>query len=86
MTKEVQAVRKITTVVSSIVVVDTLICHALLYSMSDLKAVNQMSMQHCLIWELMLYEFKLGHNAIEAAKIIFCMKGEGSVNHSTVTR
>ena len=34
----------------------------------------------------MLYKFKLGHNATEAAKRICFMKGEGAVDHSTVTR
>ena len=34
----------------------------------------------------MLYKFKLDYNALEATKIIFCMKGESTVDHSTVTR
>ncbi|CAI9734926.1 Hypothetical predicted protein [Octopus vulgaris] len=45
-----------------------------------------MNMQSRLIWELMLHEFKLGHNAMEAIKNICCTKGEGAVDHSTVTR
>ena len=32
-----------------------------------------------------LYEFELGHNATEATKNI-CVKSEGTVDHSTVTR
>ena len=32
------------------------------------------------------YEFELGHNATEANKNICCTKGEGAVDHSTVTR
>ena len=38
-----------------------------------------------LIQELMLCEFKLGHNAAEAAKNI-CVKAEGSFDYSSVTR
>ena len=34
----------------------------------------------------MLYKFKLGHNATEATKTIFCMKSEGIGDHNTVTR
>ena len=34
----------------------------------------------------MLYEFKLGHNAGEAAKIIYCAKDEDAVEHSTATK
>ena len=34
----------------------------------------------------MLYEFKLGHNAVEAAKNICGAKNEGVVDHRTVTR
>ena len=43
-------------------------------------------MQHNLIWELMLSEFELGHNAMEAIKNIFYKKGEGAVDHNRVTR
>ena len=45
-----------------------------------------MNMQHSLIWEFMLYEFKLGHNTMEANKIICCIKDEGIVDPITVTR
>ena len=34
----------------------------------------------------MLYEFKLGHNTAEATKNICCVKSEGAVDHSPVTR
>ena len=34
----------------------------------------------------MLYEFEIVHNTAEGTKIICCAKGEGAVDHSTVTR
>ena len=34
----------------------------------------------------MLYEFKLGYNSAEAIKNICCVKGEGAVDISAVTR
>ena len=43
-------------------------------------------MQGSLIWELMLFKFKLSHNTIAATKNICCDKREGTVDHSTVTR
>ena len=48
-------------------------------SLSDLKA-TQMNMQYSLIWELMLYEFELNYNAVEATKSICCVKGEDAVD------
>ena len=39
-----------------------------------------------LIWELMLYEFKLGHDTVETIKNICCKKNEGAVNHRKLTR
>ena len=45
-----------------------------------------MNMQHSLIQKLMLYEFKLGHNFIEASKHICYAKVKCAVDHSTVTR
>ena len=36
-----------------------------LYSMCDLKAA-QMIVQCSLTWELILYEFELGYNSVEA--------------------
>ena len=76
---------KVPTVVGSIVVVGVLTHCALLHSMCDLK-FTQMNMQHSLIWELMLYKYKLSHNTMEATKNICCAKGEEVVDHSTVTR
>ena len=52
--------------------------------MCDLKA-TQMNMECSLIQELMYYKFKQGYNPTEASKNI-CVKGEGTVNHITVTR
>ena len=46
----------------------------------DLKAA-QINMKSSLIRELILYEFKLGHNATETAKNICYVKGEGTVDH-----
>ena len=43
-----------------------------------------MNMQCCLIQELRHYVLELGHNVSEA--IIFCVKGEGAVDHNTVSR
>ena len=34
----------------------------------------------------MLYMFEVSHNAMEAAKNIYCEKGESKVDHSIVTR
>ena len=45
-----------------------------------------MNLQCSQIWELMLYEFKLGYNATEAAKNIGCVKGEGGTDYSTETK
>ena len=45
-----------------------------------------MNMQSNLIWELMRYKFKLGHNAEEATQNICCVKSKGVINNSTVTR
>ena len=58
----------VSTEVSSIVVAG-----ALKHSVSDLKAA-QMNKQCSLIWELMLYEFKLGNNAAEATKNVLYKK------------
>ena len=70
--------------VGSIVVVGVLTC-TMLHSMCNLKA-TQMNMQHNLIQELMLYKFQLGCIGAEATKNTCCVKSEGTVNHSTVTR
>ena len=71
--------------VASIVVVGVLTCCTLFHTVCDLKT-TQMNMQYNLIWELMLYEIELGHNMTEATKNIYCMKGEGAIDHSTVIR
>ena len=36
--------------------------------------------------ELLLYEFKLGHNTWETTKKICCVKCEGTIDHNPVTR
>ena len=53
--------------VVSKVVVGALTHCALFHSVCDLL-VAQMNRQHFLILELKLYEFELGHNAMEATK------------------
>ena len=53
--------------------------------MCDLKAA-EMKVQNSLIQELLLYKFKLGHNATEANKNIYCAKEEDTVDHGTVTK
>ena len=76
MTKAVQVM------IDCIVVVGVLRCCALLHSVCDLK-LAQMN-EHCnLIQELILYK---GHNLSETTKNICCMKSEGTVDNSTVTR
>ena len=50
-----------------------------------LKA-TQMNIQLSLVRELMLYEFRLGHNDVEATKNICCVKSEGMVHYNRVTR
>ena len=57
----------------------------LLHSIWDFKAV-QVNVQPSLIQELMLYEFKLSHNTVEAIENICYVKSEGVVDHGTVTR
>ena len=73
---------KLPTVVSSIMVLSAL---TLLHFMWDLKA-PQINMQQRLIQKFILYEFKVGHNFMKATKSICCTKGEGSVDHSTVSQ
>ena len=69
----------------SIVVVGTLTCYALLYSVCDLKAA-QINEQRCLSWEFMLFVFELHNKTVEATKNICCSKVEGAVDDSTVIR
>ncbi len=54
-------------------VVDVLKHYALLHSMCDLKAA-WMNMQHNLILELMLYEFKLALNTVKAKPKTFVVQ------------
>ena len=39
-----------------------------------------------LSWEIRVYEFKWGHNFVEATKKICCMKGKGEVDHFSLNR
>ena len=71
--------------VGSIVLVGVLARCAFFHFGHDLKAA-QMSVQRSLIQKLMLYMFELCHNIAKATENICCVKGEGSVDHSTVTR
>ena len=54
-------------------------------SVFELNA-SQMNVQRNQIQKLILYELELGNNAAEETKNIFCAKGEGAVDHNTVTR
>ena len=58
--------------------------HAL-HSTGDLK-VTQMNVQHSPSQEHMFYKSELGHNAMETSKNIFCSKGQGLLDFSTITR
>ena len=40
----------------------------------------------CRIRQLMIYGFKLGHDAAEVTKNLFCVKGERADYHWTVTK
>ena len=60
-------------------------CCALLHFVCDMKAA-WINVQCLLIQELTLYEFELGHNTAETIKYICCVKVEGTLDHSTVTR
>ena len=57
-------------------------CTLLLF-MCALKAAAQMNVERCIIQELNLYEFQLGHNGLDrtckATKYICCTKSEGAV-------
>ena len=66
-TKAVQAV------VGNIVVVGTLTCYVLLYSVCDLKAA-WINMPYSLIQELILYEFNLSHDAVEENQKTFMVQ------------
>ena len=47
---------------------------------------TQMKVQYSLILDLLLYQFELGHNAVDAIYNICSTKVEGAVGHFTVTR
>ena len=66
-------------------VIGVLTRYALLPFISDLKA-EQMNVQHNLIQEHMLCKFQQCHKIAKVTKNIYCMKSEGVVNHSMVTR
>ena len=57
----------------------------LLHFVCDLKAA-QTNVQRNLNRKFMLYKFKLGDNTARATKNICCVKGDGVVDHSTVSR
>ena len=59
---------------------------AFLHCVCDLKAIHQVNLEHRLIWDLLLYKFKLYYNSAEATKNSCCRKGKDSVIHNTVTR
>ena len=65
----------VATIVDSIVIAGVLTRCALLHSVCDMKA-TQINVQCSLIWYFMLHGFKLGHNAAETIKNIYCAKGE----------
>ena len=71
--------------VKSIVVVGALTLCAFLHPLYDLKA-TKMNMQCICILKLRLYEFELSHNAAESTKIIYCVKGESTIDHSIINR
>ena len=52
---------------------------ALLHSVCDFKT-TLVNMKHSLIQEF--YKFKLGYNAVKAAKNIYCVKSEGGFDHN----
>ena len=67
-----------------IMVAGALTCRASLHSLCDLK-VAQMKVSGSLNREFMFYRFEHDPNATEAIKNICCVKGEGAVDHSTLT-
>ena len=71
---------KVLTVVSISVVVGALTCCALLHSVCDMKT-TKLNIQCCLIKQLRLCKFELGHNATEATKTICCTKGAVAVDN-----
>ena len=77
--------RKVPTMFGSIIVVSVLAYYALLHFLCNLKA-EQINVLHGLIWKLMLYEFKMDHNAAEAAENICCVKSESTIGYDTMNR
>ena len=75
---------KISAVIYSIAIVSSYILS--ITSLHEWFECYTDEVQYILIQELMLYKFKQGHNAMEATKNISCAKGEGIVDHWTVTR
>ena len=69
----------------SIEVVGALTRCELLHFVCISKAA-QMNVQRSVTRQLMLHEFELGYNAIEAVKNICGTKGKGIVDHCTITR
>ena len=69
--------------VDSIEVVGALSRCTLLHSVCNFKA-TQMNVQHSLIQQPMLYEFKLGRNTTEATKNICCARDDGAVDPGTI--
>ena len=61
-------------------IVGGVLTHILLYSLSDFKATQGT----ILIKLIMLYKFKLGHNAKEMTKNVCCAKGECSVMYEMI--
>lgn len=76
---------KVLVVLGSVVVAGVLICYPLIECVCDLKS-TQINVEYSLIQELMFYKFKLSHNAMEATKLIHCVKGEGAVDPNSGTR
>ena len=56
-----------------------------LHFMCDLKA-SQMNVPQSLIWEFILNEVKVGHDAAKATKNFCFAKGESAIDRNTVTR
>ena len=76
---------KVPTLVDSIMVVSLQTHCALLHSMCVLMTA-QVNVQHNQISELILNDFKPGHNTVETSKNVCFTKGEGAVDHSIETR
>ena len=71
--------------VGNIAVVGVLRHCALYRCVCDYLKADHMNVQHSLIQELMVYEFEMDHNTAEATKNICCAKGEGAIDHDSVS-